>query len=89
MSKKKYIEMSWNKYRNMVVPPDASDAQVDGTRQAFYAGASILFTTLMFALDPGEQETEADMRLMESLQAEINEFGLEMDLKILPVGGHG
>ncbi len=89
MSKKKYIELSWNSYRHMVVHPGAAEGQVKETRQAFYAGAAILFQTHMLVLGPGEEETEADMQVMAALQAELDEFGLELDLKLLPVGGHG
>jgi len=89
MSDVKYIELAWNSYRKFVIPIDASDTQVTETRQAFYAGASILFETLLRALEPGEEETEADIQVMASLQAEVDEFGQEMDLKLLPVGGHG
>lgn len=63
----------------MVVPKDAPVIQIKETRQAFFAGASLLFETLMIALDPEEEPTDADMQRMADLQNEINEFGQEID----------
>ena len=77
----KYIEDQWNSYRAMCVPKDASEVQVKETKQAFYAGASILFTFLMQTLDGGTEETAADLQKMADLQAEIDAFGHSMDKK--------
>lgn len=89
MSKPKFIESGWDSYRQIVVPADASEAQVRDTRRAFFGGAAILFQTIMLAMGPGTEESEADLRFMESIQAEVDEFGLEIDLELLPVKGHG
>lgn len=75
----KYIEAGWKGYRDMVVPKDADEIQVRETRLAFYAGASVLFETLMLALDSGDEPTDADMQRMADLQAEIDAFGQEID----------
>lgn len=82
---KRYIARGWESYRRMVVPADAGEVQINETRQAFYAGASILFTALTSPgmLDPGTEETEADMQTMADLQAEINEFGQVLDKQVL------
>lgn len=86
----KYIERGWLSYRAMVVPADAGEVQVNETKQAFYAGASILFTTLMQpgVLDPGLEETENDMKKMADLQAEIDAFGQLLDKKVLKLPEH-
>ncbi len=88
MSNLKHIEMCWDSYRDLIVGPDASIDQVTDARQAFYAGASILFKTLLLALDPGDKETDADMLMMASLQAEVDDFGMELDLRLIPIGGN-
>ncbi len=86
--KTKFIESGWREYKQMVVPSTASEVQIHETRQAFYAGATILFHTIMLSLDPGEEPTSDDMQRMEYLQKELDEFGQEIDLKYL-TGGHG
>jgi hypothetical protein len=69
----------------MVVPADAPEIQIKETRQAFYAGASILFTVLTMpgVLDPGDEPTDADMQKMADLQAEIDAFGAGLDKRYL------
>lgn len=42
----KTIADEWETYKKEVVPPQAGENQVYETRQAFYAGASIVFGTL-------------------------------------------
>ena len=75
----KPIAKGWESYRRMVVPADAPPNQVEETRKAFFAGASILFEALMLALDPGDEPTEADLHTMADIQAEIDEFGQNLD----------
>lgn len=84
----KAIEQGWKSYRELVVPDDASDVQIRETRQAFYAGAAILFQALMVALDPGTEPTADDMQRMADLQAELDAFGQELDCKILNLPQH-
>lgn len=84
----RHIETGWNSYRKMVVSSEASDVQVRETRQAFYAGASILFESLMMVLEPGDEPTDTDMQRMEDIQSEIDEFGLGLDLKFFKTVEH-
>jgi len=84
----KFIELGWNSYRSMVIPDDAPDIQVKESRQAFFAGATILFEGLMGALDSGEEPTEADMQRMAAIQDKIDEFGQELDVKYLKTAEH-
>jgi hypothetical protein len=81
----KYIERGWLHYRAMVIPADASEIQVTESRQAFFAGAAILFTALTHpdVLDPGLEATDNDLMKMADLQAEIDAFGQELDKKVL------
>ena len=88
MNEKKYIEAAWNSYHQTVVPAHAPAVQFKETRQAFYAGAAILFETLLLVMDSGDEVTGADLKTMAALQTEIDEFKLELDLSVLPVGGH-
>lgn len=79
----KIIEEGWKKYRAMVVPANAGEVQIAETRQAFYAGAAVLFESLMRSLDPEKEPTANDMRIMDGLQAEIDEFGHSLDKRYL------
>ncbi|HEY5566018.1 MAG TPA: hypothetical protein VIM81_02070 [Gammaproteobacteria bacterium] len=81
--RKRWIERSWQRYLRMVVPADAPDVQVNETRQAFFAGAAILFTALQFGVSEGDEVQPADERLMADIQAEIDTFGEQIDRKVL------
>lgn len=82
----RFIEAGWDSYRKLVIPSDAGLTQVRETRKAFFAGAAVLFETLMMSLDSGTEETEKDMQKMANLQQELDEFGLEIDLEVLGQG---
>lgn len=79
----KPIEAGWQSYRSTVLPQDASEIQIRECRQAFYAGAAILFEGLMNALDPGDDPTEADLGRMAAIQNELDAFGQEIDKRYL------
>lgn len=64
----------WSIYKKNVVPEDASQVQLKETRQAFFAGAWAIFSTLPELLEEGEDATERDMRVMESIALELHEF---------------
>jgi hypothetical protein len=83
------INNAWLSYRANVMPKHAGTIQVMETRQAFFAGAAILFTALtgpMLDGEPGDgdiEPTEMDLAKMQEIQDEIDKFGAELDLKIL------
>ena len=85
---KRYIEIGWNSYRAKVVPGDASDVQLTETRQAFFAGAAVLFEGIMAGLDNTAEPTDGDMQRMADIQAEIDEFGLALDIKFFKTSEH-
>lgn len=85
----KLMKQAWESYRKMVVPNYASSVQVTETRQAFYSGASILFSMLTGPLlDEGDDPTDADLQKMADLQIEFDTFGAELDLKVLGIIKH-
>jgi len=57
-----------------VLPGGTPAIQIIECRRAFYAGAQGFLGSLMRSFDPGTEETEADMSLMEGIQAELDEF---------------
>ena len=75
------IKDGWDSYHDLVLPKNISDIQRDETRKAFYAGAAVLWTSILKHLDlSGEEEpTEKDFDILEGIQNEINAFGAELD----------
>ena len=86
----KVIERSWRSYLASVMPKDAGETQIKETRQAFYSGAAILFTTMTSELffDEGVQETADDIEKMIQIQKEVDAFGAELDLAVLGIRRH-
>ncbi len=88
------INNAWLSYRANVMPKHAGTVQVEETRQAFFAGASILFTALtgpMLDGEPGDDDiepTEMDLAKMQGIQDEIERFGAELDLAVLKPSKH-
>lgn len=84
----KLIEKWWLSYK-AVLPKNASQVQISETRQAFYAGAAILFTDLTTSgLDEGDDPTDDDLAKMQGIQDEIDAFGVDLDLSVLGVRRH-
>jgi len=77
----KLIEAGWVGFRLAVLPLDAPARQLDDLRNAFMAGALHLFSSIMTILEPGLEETEADLRRMGLINKELVEFGEELKLK--------
>jgi hypothetical protein len=72
----------------MLTPIHASDVQIKETKQAYYAGASLLWYALMQTLDTGTEATDADLARMESIQEEVDAFGEQLDRDIFKIVKH-
>jgi hypothetical protein len=81
----KLIELGWYALRQMAVPADAPDVQVDAMRTAYFAGAQHLFASIMGILEPGEEPTDADMRRLSLIAKELQAF--EDELKRFLISG--
>lgn len=81
------IEAGWQGLRLMAVPPGAPEIQLREMRKAFFAGAQHLFSTIMRTLDPGDEPTEADMRRLDNIQAELDAFIKDFEAQHLVTGG--
>jgi hypothetical protein len=68
------IEAGWLSFRAIVIPEDAGAVQVNEMRNAFFAGAQHLYGSIMGVLDDGDEPTDADMRRMEFIDAELKGF---------------
>ena len=58
---------------------DASPPQVEETCQAFFAGAACLQRLMIETVSDGDDVTSKDMAFMAAIQAEIDEFGQDLD----------
>lgn len=74
VDKGKIIEAGWVGYLLMVLPENASQVQKDETRKAFFAGAQHLWGSMFSFLEPDAEPTENDMRRMDMINKELNEF---------------
>ncbi len=82
------INRAWTRFEKMVVPADAGPVQRAEMRKSFYAGAATLFRMLVDLSDgvvKGEEPSDDDMKLMDGLAAEIEEFGQELDAEVFQV----
>lgn len=73
----KHLESGWEMYRREVIPADAPQVQIDETRNGFYGGAWLLWSTIMGTLDSAADPTPADLQLLDELQAELVAFASE------------
>jgi hypothetical protein len=83
----KYIEKSWQSYRQLI-PADASETQIRETRQAFYAGAAIIFKGMILLMDGDDEPSAADMARMMEIQKELDAFGQELDKRVFGRSEH-
>ena len=74
MDKGKLIEAGFATMRHLAIPEDASMEEVEAMRFAYMAGAEHLFRSVMVALDPGDEPTDADMRRLELIGQELDEW---------------
>jgi hypothetical protein len=68
------MEAGWLGFRYAAIPANAPTIQIDEMRGAFFAGAQHLFGTILSILDPGAEPTEADLRRMDLIKSELDEF---------------
>jgi hypothetical protein len=69
------IAEEWASLSKAVHHSDTPSVQRSESRRMFYAGVAALLKILTTRMDPGEQETDADMARMDAIAAELNAFG--------------
>lgn len=77
----KLIEAGWVGLRLAAIPLDAPAVQLDEMRSAFFAGAQHLFASIMTILEPDAEPTDADLRRMDLIHAELEAFIQSFELK--------
>jgi hypothetical protein len=83
----KLIEAGWIGLRLAAIPLDTPPAQLDDMRIAFFSGAQHLFGSLMTILDPGEEPTDADLKRMDLIDAELRAFLEDFKLRHIKTKG--
>lgn len=70
----KIIEVGWAGLRLAAVPENASEIQIKEMRNAFFAGAQHLFTSILSFLDDDKEPTDTDMKRMSQVSDELQNF---------------
>ena len=83
------IEAGWVALRIQTIPLDAPAVQLQEMRLAYLAGAQHLFSSIMTILEPGQDETEADLTRMDLIHKELEAFGKELELRMSKPAGRG
>lgn len=75
----KLIEAGWVAFR-LVLMPNAPGDVLEIVRLAYMSGAQHLFASMVRMMDPGTDETLADLRRMDLIDAELSAFADELKL---------
>lgn len=75
------IEAGWQIYRSLALRNVQNIPELDRFHEAWQASASHLFTSIMQSLDPGTEETTADLMRMDLLHRETQQIEAMLRLK--------
>ena len=84
----KLIEAGFAAFASLVIPKDAPTIQLREMQLAFMAGAEHVWSSIMNILDPGEEPTAADLRRMDLIQRELDEWRGKFSERIDPAKGN-
>lgn len=85
--KGKLIEAGWLGLRIACQLEDAPAIQLEEMRNAFFAGAQHLFSSIMTILDPGAEPTDKDLARMDMIDRELKAFINDFSVRRLPTEG--
>ena len=85
----KLIEAGWVALRLNAISLNAPGEQLHEMRLAYMAGALHLFTCIVIMLDPGPEETPAEMARIELIHQELEAFRGELELWVAKTKGSG
>lgn len=85
----KLIEAGFFVFASSVISRADPEAEVKITelRLAFMAGAEHLFSSIMFIMDAGDEPTEANLRRMDLIQQEIDQWRGRISEHVQPAKG--
>jgi len=72
------IQSSWEQYKNIVIPNNASAYQIEETRKAFYAGVEFMIQ-MSYLMGREDLSEEACIAMMQGIHEEFENFLLELD----------
>ena|ERR1700756_1550028 len=70
----KIIEAGWVGFKLLTISKDAPQIQLDEMRQAFFAGAQHLFSSILNVLEEGEEPTDKDLNRLSLIHKELDDF---------------
>lgn len=82
------IEAGWTGYA-LALPKDLTKEQFEELKFAFFSGADHLFCSIMNMMDPGHEETEADLHKMSQIHEELERFRKKLKLRLMESKGRG
>lgn len=74
----KLIALGWQSYKTTLLSKKSAE-EIQDIRIAYYAGCSILFSSMMRILDSDDDVTSKDLRMMSYLAKEIGDFDASFD----------
>lgn len=83
----KLIEAGWVGLRVACDLHDAPKDQLQEMRNAFFAGAQHLFSSIMTVLDPGAEPTDKDLERMDLIDRELKAFINDFIVRNVPTQG--
>lgn len=85
--KGKLIEAGWIGLRLACELEDTPAIQLQEMRQAFFAGAQHLFSSILVILEPDAEPTAKDLERMDLIDRELKAFIQDFELRHLPTKG--
>ena len=85
--KGKLIEAGWLGLRIACELEDAPAIQLEEMRNAFFAGAQHLFSSIMTILEPDAEPTDKDLERLDLIDGELRAFINDFSVRRLPTGG--
>lgn len=89
MDKGKLLEAGWVGLRLAAIPLDAPAVQLDEMRNAFFAGAQHLFSSMMTGFDADSEPTADDLRRVDLIETELQDFIRDFEQRHLKTKGMG
>lgn len=84
----KLIEAGWVGLRIACDLEDAPKIQLQEMRQAFFAGAQHLFSSIMTILEPDAEPTDKDLERMDLIDKELRAFINDFTIRNVPTEGN-
>jgi hypothetical protein len=82
------IEGGFAAFAHYVIPKDAPAIQLREMQIAFMAGAEHLFSSIIGILDPGQEPTDEDLRRMDLIAKELDEWRGRISERMQPAQGN-